>query len=544
MSRRMFDAFKGGSMTRFTMMGPLPLAWLGAWCVGCSAPPGTTTLSEDSTTKAPERPPFDPFAPGTSILCDVKLSPAGSIQPEFYQLSAINHKLRSFPELSAAIGVDSVSDCDSARRFWSGYAEYAWAHPGFDNDQELAPMPEDDSPPPAQEPSGAMETPKIFNGTAEANNPIVQLMFAFSSTPGDPAFNDLRGNFGSCTGTFIAKNWILTAAHCMTFSAIDQCIKAGTNKVDCVPRWEYYAFYTVKGTHSLGRIPYILRNAWSRIYIHPDWIGTKPAQNDHLCPNPATCHDHLLGDQNDVALIYIGDDANLPPSVEENGAKRLSIVPPDPAWPMTMWGYGGPGQPIGPGGEPTGTLRRNLNTLTPNFSVTPTGIIEARIPMSNWSFPCPGDSGGPLFRPRLSINTNVGQRDNVEAIVGIQASGPEICGAPPNPQDPRNVWRWTSVSTPSNRKFILDSLKNWPNKNARLACRERRLLSGSPPVEQGPAVMDECWGAPCSGDTCPTDQFCSRPGRAIAVTPSVCTVCTTFNNGCDCIVGQCLPRGP
>jgi hypothetical protein len=51
---------------------------------------------------------------------------------EYYILSAINNKLRNFPELAKSIGIYCVHDCDTARRFMKGLHEYSAQHPGFD----------------------------------------------------------------------------------------------------------------------------------------------------------------------------------------------------------------------------------------------------------------------------------------------------------------------------------------------------------------------------------------------------------------------------
>jgi len=73
-----------------------------------------------------------PYAQG--IVCD-GVSHDG--YPETYVLSAINNKLRAFPEFTTAIGIYCVRDCGTARRFMKAYGEYRAAHPGFDDRQPL-----------------------------------------------------------------------------------------------------------------------------------------------------------------------------------------------------------------------------------------------------------------------------------------------------------------------------------------------------------------------------------------------------------------------
>ena len=73
-----------------------------------------------------------PYAQG--IVCDGKTWDGF---PEHYILSAINNKLRAFPEFTKAIGIYCVRDCETARRFMKAYSEYSAAHPGFDDKQSL-----------------------------------------------------------------------------------------------------------------------------------------------------------------------------------------------------------------------------------------------------------------------------------------------------------------------------------------------------------------------------------------------------------------------
>jgi hypothetical protein len=73
-----------------------------------------------------------PYAQG--IVCD---GTSHHGYPETYVLSAINNKLRAFPEFAKAIGIYCVRDCETARRFTKAYSDYSAAHPGFDQEQPL-----------------------------------------------------------------------------------------------------------------------------------------------------------------------------------------------------------------------------------------------------------------------------------------------------------------------------------------------------------------------------------------------------------------------
>ena len=74
---------------------------------------------------------------------------------------------------------------------------------------------------------------------------------------------------------------------------------------------------------------YKLPNVWARGYVEDDWIGTNPAQNKLLC-HELGCFDASESADHDVALLYIRSeyDDQLPPRVEWDGAKRLSITGP------------------------------------------------------------------------------------------------------------------------------------------------------------------------------------------------------------------------
>ena len=77
------------------------------------------------------------------IVCG-QLPPGSFQREERYVTSAMNRKLRSYPELANAVNIHCVHDCASARAFSKAYADYEKSHPGFDANQPLEPM----QPPP------------------------------------------------------------------------------------------------------------------------------------------------------------------------------------------------------------------------------------------------------------------------------------------------------------------------------------------------------------------------------------------------------------
>jgi V8-like Glu-specific endopeptidase len=459
----------------------------------CSGPPQTATTDDDDRGRARESRPLDPFAPGASVLCGMNEALGGELEPEVYMLSAMNNKLRHYPELGAFIGLDSIVSCEDARRFMTGHAAYLADHPDFDADQPLGAMAPPPEPPPESEHD--VETRKILNSETSNINTVVRI--TFEKADGSPA---------SCSGTFIAKNWILTAAHCVSVAAVDACVRAGipVEVGQCNPEWFVYNQWTIQ--HGAFTIP----KAWALAYVHPDWLGRNPAMNSDFVT--LTPEQRLQTARADLALLYVGDDRRLPPRVEEDGAMRLSLSNPQAAWDFTFYGWG----------LPTDTLRQSIpgDIHYTVFSDT----IRGEALSTTSSATCRGDSGGPLTRV-LNVQTRTGTRP-VRALVGVASIGlggdclsvPE--GFP---------MTWARIDT--QLAFIEESLRFW--NGPRFECEERSATDD---------VFDEiaeCWGSPCTQDAdCGArPAFCSRPGRNF----SSCTTCG--DSSCGCIVGQCLP-GP
>jgi hypothetical protein len=71
---------------------------------------------------------------GRVVVCT---PPTNADNGEYYVLSAINNKLRSFPEFTKSIGLYCVHDCETARQFMKAFRDYRAKHPGFDDKQPL-----------------------------------------------------------------------------------------------------------------------------------------------------------------------------------------------------------------------------------------------------------------------------------------------------------------------------------------------------------------------------------------------------------------------
>jgi hypothetical protein len=536
------------------------LLWLAGLHLACASSPNSAG-KPNGPGATDAQAPLDPRAPGASVFCGSRESVQGTPEPELYMLAAINHKLDSYPELAAAVGLATVDDCEGARRYSDVYVEYSVQHPRFDADEAVAPMPEgDDAPPDDSQP--ATEVQKIANGDVATDDPIVRIEFPIwpqtaaeeAKEPGDASWgtnaagmpdadSDPRGKTSFCTGTFIGKNWILTAAHCLTFAAINTCIRAGIARSACTPDWPQWGQWTLRG--SRNGTQYVIKNVWARGYVHPNWLGTMQSSNPELCPPAAACYDRQLGAAHDLALLYVhsSQDDKLPPDLENNGAKRLSIVPPDPQWPVTFAGWGDP-VATDSQGNPTPVLRVGtspVNLTFPNNGLRDE-VITASIPTTTDSFPCRGDSGGPLLRTDLSLDTNTGPKAMLEAVVGVMSFGYSLCA----PLSDGHFY-WTLVNAPKNLSFIESTLKRW-SQYQHLTCAKRRN-KGDPLPPEGPvAAVEECWGAPCVADGPATPgvgcalstDTCWHAARSFA-SQSSCDACSGAGGGCGCIVGQCLP---
>jgi hypothetical protein len=474
----------------------------------------------------------------SSVVCD-----AGDAEhePEYYRLEPMNRKLKYFPELGEAIGLSKVTSCDGARAFVRGYAEYSAAHPDFDAEQPLE-YPEQPLPEAPTEDSGSYEVNKMLNGMANAVNfPVVKIVFR-NTVPSDNAIKTQYANFigSQCTGTFISKNVILTAGHCVSAAAVDWCIQRKFSLANCVPEWFKYSKWTIQFS------TFTLTDVWGLADVHPDWFGriydpTRALPADHTPGFPdagASFYNTLIGAQHDVALIHIADDGRLPFDVESNGAKRIALNPPPFAadgvtltGPLTFYGWG-----VHPGTDDT--MRKSL--LTPAFTLNG-GAINGRVLTTSDSVLCPGDSGGPLVRS-MDVVGNDGQQRPIEAILAVASTGPArptptVC--PTAAVVGNTDMNWTRVDTLSSRTFITKFIDRFYGPYFR--CRERPRAGGPATVME----VAECWGFPCrQPDQCktqPTGYYCSAAGSLL--NQKTCDTCFTQGGGCGCVIGQCLP-GP
>src|SRR3954468_5311190 len=97
------------------------LVLCGAPSLACSSSHVGDPSRHTASVAPQQRPPLDPLRAGASIGCDAGSDDGGPSGFAAYMLAPMNHKLQSYPDFAAAIGVTLVSDCDTGRLFMRGY---------------------------------------------------------------------------------------------------------------------------------------------------------------------------------------------------------------------------------------------------------------------------------------------------------------------------------------------------------------------------------------------------------------------------------------
>lgn len=208
----------------------------------------------------------------------------------------------------------------------------------------------------------------IINGQAcgAAESAVVQIEMVFRN-----------GQAGSCTGTVITQNAIVTASHCLEGQVSYVDIYIGSRKVRA-----------------------------SSFHSHPNWSSTQQALEN-----------------NDVAIILVDQPLNAPAFPILSG----NDTPPTVGEQVLIAGYGRT-ETLQPQG-----LRAGYMTLSQVTEL----LIEARFDGINGSNSCIGDSGGPLFVKRgeqwyLAGDTSNGDAANCGVTEGSDVSRWANINAPSN----------------------------------------------------------------------------------------------------------------
>lgn len=242
----------------------------------------------------------------------------------------------------------------------------------------------------------------------------------------------MNGQFEQCGGSVINKNWILTAAHCVTdirngeYSVSGVQVSAGINNR---MRWD----------------PRVQTRYADCVIKHESWTA------------------FAGGFANDLALVRIPYSQPLNITYNSGGVVNGICLPPKTKPPF----------------EPTGTARISGWGVTQEgksstvLKYTDVGLIDnQKCSVNNFPFqiipsmlcqgidrtsPCYGDSGGPLV---MKINN-----EKRYTQVGIVSTGPQVCA---NDKDPNGVY--TKVS------YFVDWIENTINANDKnVQCRGKNL---------------------------------------------------------------------
>jgi hypothetical protein len=419
-----------------------------------------------------------------------------SVRGNVYVRPAIEAKFAHYPAFAEYAGLSTIESCDDARAFSRAYDEYSKLHPGFDDDQPLGviaetlPEPSDGFEPTLELPkiTGTSSTPvTTFPNWGFPNSPIVQMTRIVDANTTD-----------SCSGTFIAKNWILTAAHCLAVT------KPSATFPKRITGWVFYTIDWPTPTGDLHTGVRLVARALQ--YPHPDYTGGNSFVRD-------------------IALLYLPErdyDRLLPPDPSAGSTMRISRVPPvvlsggqpDPSHPNYFAGYG----------RPSNTLRV-VAGVVPETSVNQHQVL---VTSPDQGRVCRGDSGGPLFG-----TGTLGGVVNVPRLMGTLSGHAPTLGVDCAPVGDRQVWQRVDLTAPrqnNNFTFITAQMKKWYGKN--FECQPGNF-------DDSPVINDfvQCWGKACQQDSeCGTDAYCSRPREDFD--GEFCPRC----QGCGCLVGQCLPN--
>jgi hypothetical protein len=438
---------------------------------------------------------------------------------ELYVLPAINRLLGYFPEFAAYAGIDWVSDCDGGRQFAAAYDAYSALHPGFDL---VLPLGEVAGPEPVPEgPPPDLRTSKILGGVT----PSSVFNWAYPAAAIVELHNAEQGR---CTGTFIAKNWILTAAHCLSTIASPGTTLTGLRGYsDWLVEWP---------------------NGGGDIALQVDLLAKHTLQIPHPdFTSSARTHD--------VALLFLHPilfDEFLPGRPDQGAAMRISGLPPsqlnhrtgDPTITTSFAGYSAvenlfiskpEDSVVNPSGETAGDFIITLNSATQDGT-------------------CKGDSGGPLFArvppqmfpPEAGVVAGTPAALELGVFSGFRPPTPDReCARLGDQQLWTRIDVLPSVLNTLGAKnadflFIQQTFRKW--YFTPFACRGGRYVGhvglGSFDSTVGIDDYYECWGKPCQQQSdCGTSAYCSFPKSSLV--GKNCPFCPT--HGCDCVVGQCLP---
>jgi hypothetical protein len=449
---------------------------------------------------------------------------------DLYAVDHMTRKLQDFPALAAHAGLSAVTSCEEALGYVKAYREFSATRPNFERVLPKATTTAAPRPP--------MRRLKVANAGRffesdfpRSPNPIVYIEHGEWGKDGmNIPINEYCDRVDACTGNIIAKNWILTAAHCLQPShrksvdttAAGTCPAGGGMNLPTIPNarpFEGDAYWVIRWTANerpfgstvpepaFSYVPITIR---ARQLPHPNYVGLF---------NPITMDLH---NNFDIALLYLPSASQverfLPPDVDSGGAALISAAnlqpPSSDRFHMTA-GYGLPDPAVLRAG-PAPVTSQSFNGAS----------VETTLGLTwNGTAPCPGDSGGPLFRVDEKVFGTAFSMVITGVMSGVMHGNSFLTSGCPSQGD---RLFWSRIETG-------DSVLGWINT-------EMRRYNGSQfecRREKATDTYYKCWGEPCRDDLgCPQGKICKGAGSSFppdSCDPAIC------GGGCSCIVGQCVP---